>query len=176
MLVIVTTAVAKIDAANKRQVAVRLPGAPYDHQLLVVGADKADPHVEKHLAPSRVDHVPEVAVLLGAKAGEVAVRSPKQPFDADAASGRRRKARANGRTGTIVESLVMIASPIGEVEPVALHQSFDHLQQSPEVIGAMDKSLDPISERPGTAVAAARIDPGGLIPAFPSREKPVLGH
>jgi hypothetical protein len=57
MLAVVAAAVAKVDTTHKRHIEIDLAGAPDDHQLLVVGADKANAHVEQHLSPGGVDDV-----------------------------------------------------------------------------------------------------------------------
>src|SRR5437899_3153833 len=110
--------------------------------------DEADPHVEENLAPSRVDHVAEVAILLCAEAGEVAMRPPQQALDAHATPGSRCKAGAHCRCRTVAQPLVVIAPPVGEVKPIPLSQALDHLQETPKVGGTVDQDLDAVAGRP----------------------------
>ncbi len=159
---------------TKRPIAFGLAGAADDHQLLMVRADKTNPHIEEHLPAGSVDDVAEMAILLCAEAGEVAMRSPQQTSDADATLHCRREGAADSRPGGIVEALVMITAPVGEVELIPLPQALHHLQQSPEVGGAMSQDLDLVPRGRGQAVRPRRssIPVDGLPRSSGERSQP----
>jgi hypothetical protein len=63
MGVVVLAAVAQVDAAEVRDVPLRVAAVAQHDQLLVVGAAGAYPHVEKALAAGGLDLLAQVAVL-----------------------------------------------------------------------------------------------------------------
>ena len=76
---------AQVDAADEGDVAGRVVAVPDHHELLVVRAAGADPHVEQHLGAALLQLLAEVAVLRGEEAGLVQVRAPDQAADVDPA-------------------------------------------------------------------------------------------
>ena len=79
MLGVVAAAVAQVDAAGERDVALRALRVPQDDELLVVRAAAPDPLVEQHLAAGGSMSLAEVAVLL------LAVRQPCRGANATSA-------------------------------------------------------------------------------------------
>ena len=73
MAVPVPAPVAKVDSADKSRGGIGPAGAPDDDQLLVVGTNQPDSHVEQDLTANGIDHVTEVAILPGAEACQVAM-------------------------------------------------------------------------------------------------------
>ena len=64
VLDVVAPAVAQVDAADEGDVVLGPVAVAQHHQLLVVRAEAADPHVEQALAARLVDRLAELAVLL----------------------------------------------------------------------------------------------------------------
>lgn len=64
MLGRVVAGVAQIDAADERDVELLAAGVAQDDVLLVVGAERQDPHVEQHVTACGADVVGQRAVFL----------------------------------------------------------------------------------------------------------------
>ena len=119
MIGVIAAAVAEVDPADKGNVADRAVAVPDDHELLVVGAAKADALIEEHLASRFVHQRAEVAVLLGAEPEPVRVRPPEQAFDGHAATHGVAEDGPDLRVGAVAEAFVRVAAPVGEQQLVA---------------------------------------------------------
>ena len=77
---------AQVDAADERDVGLGAVTMPQHDQLLVVGAERANPHVEQALPAGGLDRLDELAVLDRAEAHRH-MGPPEQPADLDTPLG-----------------------------------------------------------------------------------------
>jgi hypothetical protein len=80
---VIAAAVTQIDAADVGNVELRPARMAEDHELLVVRAPGAHPHVQHHLSPVYIDVLGERAVLLRAELEAIKMRPPDQPLHLD---------------------------------------------------------------------------------------------
>ncbi len=152
MIGIVAPAVTEIDAADESNVVFGCCRVPCDDELLVVGATESHSLVEQDLAARRVDLLAQVAVLLGAETESVKVRAPEQSSDDHAAPGGRGDDSSYLRIQIVAQTLVRVAAPVREVEPVACAQLANRQVLDGRRLG-LHRMND--SQQPVTAIVSA---------------------
>jgi hypothetical protein len=164
---VVAAGVAEVDAARERDVAPRVVRMAQHHELLVVGAGAPHPFVEQHLTAGVVHHVAEPAVLLLAVGQVVVVRAPHQALDDDSAA--RGVAEELADRGLVrAQTLVCVATPVGEEQVVARLQRPDLRRETGEIRGTVHERHHPVAGGPGGQPV------GGVAPLCIGQE-PVLG-
>jgi len=172
---VVATAVAQVDPAEEGDVLMWSAGVAQHHELLVVRAARAHPHVEHDLPSGLVDHVTEVAVLLAREGELVPVGSPDQAPHVDPPTG------GAGQQGADLAARLAEQALVGVTAPVDEHQQVTgrHRAHAPVQLGEV---RHPVHERahrvalcPGPAVGVARVEHGVAVPALAGREEPVGG-
>src|SRR5438034_8449468 len=124
-----------------------------------------NPFIQEQL-PARFVHDPrKLEVLALAEVQASGVGPPDQPHDLDTASGCVAQDLTDlGRRA--VQAFVPIASPIGEVHPVAVAQRGDRVAQAGEVRGAVDERIRAVPLGPRHPRRLRAVDPGRRGPAL----------
>jgi hypothetical protein len=170
---VIPPAVAEVDAPDEGDVVVGSRSTTGDDELLVMAAAPPDALVEQDLAARLVDLPDEIDVLLLAEMRLTRVRTPQQTSHVNAAACEvgEHVAHLRARAG---ETLIRVAFPIREVQPVVPLESAEHLVQAGEVLRAVDQHLDAVALRPRFAVAAPPVDLRGGITALLAGQEPVV--
>ena len=171
---IVTSAVAEVDAADERDILDPSVSVADDDELLVVRSRPSYTLVQQHFAPGLVDNVAQVSILPGIEPKGVRMRPPEQAFDDHPAASSRCEHLPDLRVGVIPQMLVGVSAPVGEIEGVARTKLLDDLQQTREIDSPVDQALDPVTFCPCLAVRATAIDLGDVIAALAGRQEPVF--
>jgi hypothetical protein len=171
---VVAPAVAQVDPAHEGQVALGVAGVADDDELLVVAAGRPDPLVQEDLAAGLVDHLAELEGFLLAEL-VAGMGAPQQPADLHAPLGQLGQERPQ-LGAVVVQVLVGVAAPVGEVHLVILVQLTQALGQPGQVGAPVDQRPDQVAVGPGLAVGTPPpVDPGGRVAALVGGQEPVGG-
>ena len=118
MVVVIAAPVAEIDPPDERHILVGPIRMVCDHQLLVVGPGASHPLVEQELAARRVHDAGELCLLFLVESDRARVGPPEEASHLDA-SPREVDQQTRKCRSVVVEPLVVIAPPVGEVDVVA---------------------------------------------------------
>ncbi|MDZ5664102.1 hypothetical protein SFC79_20170 [Nocardioides sp. S-58] len=142
---VIAPAVAEVDPPDERDVLLGTALAAHDEQLLVVRAAAPYPLVEQGLTAALVDDPAQVLVLLAVEPARV--RAPHQGPHLHVASGRRPQ-QLRDRGTVLGQPLVGVAAPVREEDAVAGTGRRDGLDQSREVVDAVDPRHHEVARRP----------------------------
>lgn len=166
MAVVVIATVAQVDAADERYVVRRALGMADHEQLLVVASGPPAPLIEQDLTAAVVHRLGERKVLLLVEVGAIGMRSPHEPAHVDSSSRHVRQDRRDLGSWT-GEAFVEIASPVGELNPVACRGRGECLVETGEVGGPIAQDGAGVARCPGRAAVAIearrRIAPFGGV-------------
>jgi hypothetical protein len=142
-----------------------------DHQLLVVGSGPPHPLVEQELAACRVHDACELRFLLLIEADRTWVGPPQKASHLDTPSREVDQQTCEGWP-VLVEPLVVVAPPVGEVDVVAGSQWTEHVGEPGEVGPAVDQRCDGVAFGPGGISRQRR----GPVAAPGSGQEPRVGR
>ena len=152
---VVAPPVAEVDPADERDVLLGAPASSDDGELLVVGAEPADPLVGQHLTARVVHDLADVRVLLLGVPLLVGMRPPHQPAHVDPSPDGLGENRPQFRTWS-GQSLPGVASPVEEPHLVPGTEAGQLLVQPGEVGGPVDQRRDGVPLGPASAVPRRR--------------------
>ena len=177
MVGVVPPAVTQVDAADEGDVELGPAWVAQHHELLVVRAAGAHPHVEQALATGQFDVLAEVPVLGGAERELVQVGAPDEPAYVGAAAGRLAQHPRNGAVGLLGEALIGVAAPVGEQQQVASSEPRHAPDQLGEVGGPVHQRRGGVAGRPGQPVGAPSVQARCGVAALGGAEEPLgNGH
>jgi hypothetical protein len=168
---VVSASVAEVDPAEERHILLTAP-PPDEDELLVVGAETADPLVGKHLATRFVHDAADVGVLLFGIALLVRMRSPDQRSDVDPSAGGLGQDRPQFRACT-GQSLAGVASPVEEPHVITWCEAAQLRVKLAKIGGAMDQGRSGVSLSPAEAIPPAPVDRRGRVAALLGAQQPV---
>ena len=172
---VVAARVAQVDAADVGDVPARVVAVPDHHQLLVVGAAGAHPHVEDHLGPAPLQGPAELGVLPGGEADRAVVRAPHEPAHVDPPLVGAAQHLDDLAAGLAGQPLVGVALPVGEEHQVAGTRRLEPLVELGEVGRSVDQGPDAVALRPGPVARVLGVEAGGRVAPLGLGEEPVLG-
>jgi hypothetical protein len=138
MMNVIAAPVAEIDPSDECHVLIGSTRMMRYHQLLVMGSGPSHPLVEQELAPCRVHDAGELRLLFLVESDRAGVRPPEQASNLDASPREVDQQAREGRS-VVVEPLVVIAPPVGEVDVVTGAEGTEHLGEPGEVGVAVDQ-------------------------------------
>ena len=172
---VVAARVAQVDPADVRDVPCGVVAVPDHHELLVVRAAGADPHVQQRLRAALLQRASQQAVLPGGEPELLPVRAPDQTAYVDptlVGAGEHLRDLAPGLAG---EPLVGVALPVGEEDQVARAGRLETLVELGEVGRPVHQRPDHVALRPRLTTRVPGVEPGGPVAAFTLVEQPVGG-
>lgn len=148
MVVVIAAPVAEIDPPDERHILVGPIRMVCDHQLLVVGPGASHPLVEQELAARRVHDAGELCLLFLVESDRARVGPPEEASHLDASPREVDQQTRKGRS-VVVEPLVVIAPPVGEVDVVAGAEWTEGFGERGEIGLAVDQRRNGVAIGPG---------------------------
>ncbi len=169
---VVPPRVAQVDAADERDVPRRVVAVPDHHELLVVRAAGAHPHVQQRLGAALLQRAPEPPVLRRGEPELLPVRAPDEAADVDAALVGAAEHVGHLAAGLAGEPFVGVALPVGEEHQVARPGRLETLMELGEVGRSVDQGPDQVALRPRRTPRVPGIEGGGAVAAFALVQQP----
>jgi hypothetical protein len=159
----------------KRDIILSMARSADQGELLVVGAEAADPLVGQHLTARVVHDLADVGVFLLRVPLLVGMRPPHQPAYVDSSSGGLGENRTQFRAWS-GQSLASVPPPVEEPHLIRGAEGRELLVQPGEVGGPVNQGRDGVPIGQASTVPLAPVDRRHNVAALLGAQEPLLGH